>query len=129
MKINVIPLHQKTDERGSLVQNESEKIRESMKHFFVSYSKPGVVRGQHYHLGKIEWFLVVKGKAEIFMEDIESKERQSLKVESSNPQIVEMPIKVAHSIKNIGDEEMILVAIVNEPLDENNPDTFPYKLI
>ncbi len=129
MKIKTIKLEKKEDARGSLVQNESTEIRNRMKHFFVSTSKKGVIRGQHYHTEKVEWFLVIKGRARIYFEDINTHEKDSVELVETNPQVVEVPVLIAHSIENIGTEEMILLAIVNEPLDKNNPDTFPYKVI
>lgn len=129
MKIKTIKLEKKEDVRGALIQNESAEIRNKMKHFFVSTSKEGVVRGQHYHTKKVEWFLVIKGSAKIYFEDINTHEKDNLNLSESDPQIVEVPPLVAHSIKNTGNKEMVLLAIVNEPLDNKNPDTFPYKVI
>lgn len=129
MKIKTIKLEKKEDARGSLIQNESPEIRNRMKHFFVSASKNGVIRGQHYHTKKVEWFLVIKGRARIYFEDISTHEKDSVELVETNPQVVEVPVLVAHSIENIGTEEMILLAIVNEPLDKKSPDTFPYKVI
>lgn len=129
MKVNIVDLDTKTDERGSLSQNVSEEVKNQMKHFFVSYSNPGSIRGQHYHTKKIEWFYIIKGEAEIVLENIKTKERKKLKSTSDKPQLVKMEPGIAHAIKNTGKEEMILLALVNESLDQNNPDTFPYKVI
>ncbi len=129
MKIKTIKLKKKEDLRGALIQNESAEVRNKMKHFFVSTSKPDVIRGQHYHTKKMEWFLVIKGTARIYFEDIKTHEKDNLNLDADSPQIVEVPSLIAHSIKNTGNEEMMLLAIVNEPLDEKNPDTFPYKVI
>ena len=129
MKIKPIKLKKKEDLRGALIQNESAEVRNKMKHFFVSTSKPDVIRGQHYHTKKMEWFLVIKGTARIYFEDIKTHEKDNLNLDADSPQIVEVPSLIAHSIKNTGNEEMMLLAIVNEPLDEKNPDTFPYKVI
>lgn len=129
MKIDIVDLEIKSDDRGILIQNQDEEIRSSMKHFFVSFSEPGVIRGQHYHNRKIEWFFIVEGKAEVYLEDITSKEREKIILDSSKPQIIKMPIKVAHAIKNNGDGKMLLLAIVNEPFNESDSDTFPYKVI
>lgn len=129
MKIKATALKKKEDDRGILFQNENRDIRDKMKHFFVSVSKPKAVRGQHYHTKKTEWFLVIKGKAKIYFEDLKTKEKDEVDVNADSPQIVEVPPMIAHAIKNIGKEKMMLLAIVNEPLDEDSPDTFSYKVI
>jgi len=129
MKIKVTTLSKKIDARGWLIENESSIIRDSMKHFLVSVSKPGIIRGQHYHLRKKEWFIVIKGKAEVVFEDIKTKEKTKVVLNGDIPEVIETFPLIAHSFKNIGKEDMYLMAIVNEPLNKNDPDTFPYKVI
>lgn len=129
MKIKVFSLDKKQDDRGWLIENESSVIRNAMKHFLVSVSKPGAVRGQHYHKNKKEWFIVIKGTAEVVFEDVNTKESTRIVVDGKEPKVIETFPLIAHAFKNIGKDEMYLVAIVNEPLDRKNPDTFPYKVI
>lgn len=129
MKIKIIQLDKKQDERGWLIENESNAIRDSMRHFLVSVSKPGAVRGQHYHKNKKEWFMVVRGKAEVVFEDINTKKLARTVVNGEDPKIIEALPLVAHAFKNIGKDDMYLIAIVNEPLDQKDPDTFTYKVI
>ena len=50
------------DERGSF----TELVRTNeCGQFSISFSKKGIVRGNHYHHTKLERFIVVKGKAKI----------------------------------------------------------------
>lgn len=129
MTIKTITHTVKSDPRGWLVQNEDNEIGKQVKHFFVSTSKRNAIRGQHYHLKKKEWFLVIKGEARIVFEDIKSKERSEILVSASRPTTVEVPPRLAHAIQNVGKGEMYLVALVNEPLNPKNPDTFFYKVL
>lgn len=124
MKIDMYPLKVRSDERGWLVQNEYPFLSRAMKHFFVSCSKPGVVRGQHFHTKKQEWFLIIKGKAKISFEHLKTHEHEDVVVSGDKPTIVAVPPHVGHKIENIGREDMFLLALVNEPLDQANPDTF-----
>ncbi|MBI5449592.1 WxcM-like domain-containing protein [Candidatus Gottesmanbacteria bacterium] len=124
MKIDTYPLKVRRDERGWLVQNEYPFLSRAMKHFFVSYSKKGVVRGQHFHTKKQEWFLIIKGKAKISFEDLKTHEREEVVVSGDKPTMVAVPAGVAHKLENIGQGEMFLLAFVNEPLDQAKPDTF-----
>ena len=34
-----------------------------------------------------------------------------------------------HAFENVGKNEMILIALVNEVLDHDNPDTYRYKIM
>ena len=122
-------LKKRVDSRGWLVENELDIIRRSMRHFLISLSKPGSIRGQHYHTKKREWFLVLAGQATLVFEDIRSKERRSIRLNQNKPTVVEIPPMVAHAIKNDGKSKMMLLGIVNEHLDPKHRDTFPYKVI
>ena len=43
--------------------------------------------------------------------------------------LIKNPPNHAHAIKNIGGDEMILLALVNEVMDQKDPDTYPYKVL
>ena len=92
--------------------------------FSISFSKPGIVRGNHYHHTKMERFIVVKGKAKITFESVVDNTRKEFLVDDSNIQIVTIPVGYTHNIENIGDDEMILVMWCNELFDEKKPDTY-----
>ncbi len=117
------------DDRGSLFENTLPQIMNNSKHFFVSKSKTGVIRGYHYHERKEEWFCVLEGKARIVLKDIETNKIEEIVVDAKEGKVVFIPSNMAHAIENIGDGEMIFIAFVNEIFDHNNPDTFEYKVI
>ena len=75
---NKVNLREFKDARGSLIENTSEEIFKQTKHFFISKSKSGVIRGNHYHKRKLEWFLVIKGKAKLVSENVKTKERTEM---------------------------------------------------
>ena len=63
-----------SDERGWLVEMlKKNEIKEDIKQIYVATIKPGRVRGNHYHLNRTEWFLVIGEKAEIYLQDIKTK--------------------------------------------------------
>lgn len=128
MKINKTLLQKKEDRRGWLVENVDPKVRNSMKHFLISTSKPGAVRGQHYHKRKTEWIVIIQGQARIYLEDLDTNEKTQLKVSGEKPEMIEARPMLAHAIENIGKKELYLLAVASEPLDPNDQDTFPYKV-
>lgn len=121
----VLTVEKHSDERGAFV--ELVKTKESGQ-FSVSYSKPGVVRGNHYHHTKIERFMVIKGKARINFSSIFGDNKISFEVDDKDIKIVTIPVGYTHNIENVGDGEMILMIWCNEIFDEKNPDTF-YKKV
>lgn len=120
-----IKLDQNVDERGSFC--ELDKTFDSGQ-FSISYSLPGVIRGNHYHHTKMERFIVIKGKAKIILKHIVSGERYTYNVDDKNLKIITIPVGYTHSIENCGDDEMIFVLWCNELFDPDCPDTF-YKRV
>lgn len=91
---------------------------------FYSVSKPGVIRGNHYHKRKIETFCVIEGEALIRMRNRSTDEIKEFKVSGDKPQLIEMRINWTHNIQNTSQSEMRLLVWANEVFDPNDPDTF-----
>lgn len=91
-----------------------------------SYFKapPGVTRGGHYHQSKSEKFLVVQGSALFKYRNINSNELHELLVSASDCRMVDSIPGWAHSIKNVGSEELIVILWANEIFDPQYPDTY-----
>ena len=114
------------DERGAFV----ELLRTNeCGQFSVSYSKPGIVRGNHYHHTKLERFIVIKGRAKISFSSVVDDTKYSFVVDDSEIKIVTIPVGYTHNIENIGDDEMILAIWCNELFDKEKPDTYFRKVI
>ena len=73
--IKPIRLRRFFDDRGYLVENSAPEVLGNVRHFLYTVSKPGVVRGNHYHEKKVEWFCILKGECRFVTEDINTKER------------------------------------------------------
>ena len=65
------PLQIRADERGSLAEMMKSK---TFGQIFVSRTKPGITRGNHYHHTKTEKFMVVEGDAVIRFRQINDTE-------------------------------------------------------
>ncbi|WP_421506697.1 NAD-dependent epimerase/dehydratase family protein [Erwinia rhapontici] len=91
-------------------------------------AKPGVVRGGHYHHTKNEKFIVVAGTALFCFEHIDSGEKYEITVSSENTQIVETIPGWAHNIKNISQENLIVLLWANEIFDREHPDTIYWSM-
>jgi UDP-2-acetamido-2,6-beta-L-arabino-hexul-4-ose reductase len=114
-------LENHSDNRGSFV----EVIR-LMSGGQVSFSttKPGVIRGNHYHTRKAERFAVIKGKAKIELRRIGTDKKQTFLLDGQRPSFVDMPIWYTHNITNIGDEDLYTIFWINEHFNPDDPDTF-----
>lgn len=114
-----------TDDRGSFI--EVFKLEKGGQ---VSYSttKPGITRGNHYHIRKNEKFCVISGKASIKLRRIGTDKVIEYIVSGDQPAWVEMPIYYTHNITNIGDTELVTLFWINEHFNPNDPDTFFEKV-
>jgi UDP-2-acetamido-2,6-beta-L-arabino-hexul-4-ose reductase len=111
----------KKDERGDLF----EWIKSSsFGQVFVSTTKPGVTRGNHFHHLKTEKFLVIRGEAEIKFRSVLSEEIVVYAVSGDYPRVVDIPPGYTHSITNTGRNELITLFWANEIFDSSKPDTY-----
>jgi UDP-2-acetamido-2,6-beta-L-arabino-hexul-4-ose reductase len=113
------------DERGRFA--EVLKTKDSGQFSFFT-SKPGEVRGEHYHHTKNEKFLVISGKAIFKFRNIISDVEYSISTTSEKLQIVETIPGWAHNIQNIGTSEMLVILWANEVYDDDKSDTYSYSI-
>lgn len=110
-----------TDNRGSLF--EAVKAHNGGQSF-LSTTKPGITRGNHFHTRKIERFLVVNGEAEICLRKIFTDEVQVFKVSGEQPSYVDIPTMHTHNITNTGNQELVTLFWTHEFFDPQNSDTY-----
>jgi len=113
--------HKITDERGWLVETVKAG---SGGQCFVSTTKPGVTRGNHFHRRKVERFFVLQGKAEIKIRKLFTNDVVTFNLDGNNPSFVDIPTLCTHNITNIGDNELITLFWADEFFDPENPDTY-----
>ena len=116
-----IALKLNQDNRGSFV--ETMRLNSGGQVSF-STTKPGIIRGNHFHTRKAERFAVIKGKALIELRKIGSKKVMTFELDGDNPACVDMPIWHTHNIRNIGEDDLYTIFWINEQYDQNDPDTF-----
>lgn len=113
-----LPLH--SDARGDLF--EAVKSLNGGQ-TFISTTKPGVTRGNHYHGRKVERFLVLSGEAVIRIRKLFTKEIVEWKVSGSVPQYIDMPTFCTHNITNIGTSDLTTLFWAHEIFDPQRSDT------
>lgn len=91
---------------------------------FISRTKPGITRGNHYHDTKTEKFIVVEGEGVIRFRHVECDDVIEYRVSGDRPSVVDIPVGYTHSIENVGDREMVTLFWACEPFDPERPDTY-----
>ncbi|TWT34013.1 NAD dependent epimerase/dehydratase family protein [Posidoniimonas corsicana] len=111
----------KADDRGELY--EIIKLATGGQVFF-STTKPGVIRGNHFHTRKVEWFCVLKGEAVIRLRPLHGDSVKQFRVSGDQPQFISIPVLHTHHIENVGDDELLTMFWCNEVFDQSDPDTY-----
>jgi len=134
MEYTLKKIEKHTDERGFLVEflKKSEMPEGHDKFgqiYYVTFDNAGVIRGNHYHSHKYEWFGVVFGDVQIDIEDVETKERKSFLISPTGQEFVRLGIgpNVAHAVKCLSEKAILIDYFTGEYSPENS-DTFFYKL-
>jgi len=116
-----IDLQLHSDPRGSLF----EAIRsDGQGQTFLSTTKPDITRGNHFHLHKVERFLVVQGKAKIRLRKVFDDEVHTFDVDGEHPQAIDIPTLHTHNITNVGDEPLMTLFWSAELFNPATPDTY-----
>jgi UDP-2-acetamido-2,6-beta-L-arabino-hexul-4-ose reductase len=89
----------------------------------VNVSKPGITKGNHYHMTKNEKYLVVSGKCEIKLRQVFSEKVISYVCDDKHLRVVDIPTGYTHSITNIGKKDSVTLMWASELYDPNIPDT------
>lgn len=118
----IFDLKMNEDDRGSF----TELLKtENCGQFSINISKPGIVKGQHWHHTKWEFFIVVSGKGLIQQRKIGSDEVLNFRVSGDKIQAVHMLPGYTHNIINLSEtENLVTVMWANENFNPNMPDTF-----
>jgi UDP-2-acetamido-2,6-beta-L-arabino-hexul-4-ose reductase len=91
---------------------------------FFSTTKPGVIRGNHFHARKVEWFCVLRGEAVIRLRRVGGERIREFRVSGASPEFISIPALHTHQIENIGEDDLLTMFWCNEIFQPADPDTF-----
>lgn len=135
MDYKLVPSTRRRDKRGYLVDFlKADELKGEDKLFgqmyYIIFERPGAVRGNHYHKNKKEWFVVAKGRVQIILEHVKTKERKMLTLDGYKDEYIRLEIgpNIAHAFTNLTRTAM-MVNYCNKPYHHDNPDSEPYILI
>jgi len=89
---------------------------------------PGTIKAFHWHQKQDDLWFIASGKAAIVLHDLRDDsdtkgETQTIVTEGEkNPQLVLIPVGVAHGYKVLGDKPVSLFYHTTEPYNIENPD-------
>ena len=116
------PLKMNVDARGSFTELlKTDKCGQ----FSVNISKPGVIKGNHWHHSKWEFFMVVSGHGLIQERKLDSDEVLNFEVSGDKIEAIHMLPGYVHNIINLSTtENLVTVMWANEAFDPAHPDCY-----
>ena len=96
---------------------------------FLSWTEPGVERGNHFHRGKVERFLVISGNAQIRVRRLFDDTVHRFDVSGERLEAIDMPVLHVHSIVNTGDRPLLTLFWAHEIFDPDNADTYAHPVL
>lgn len=115
------PLNMNCDSRGSFTEMFRTPERGQIS---VNISKPGIVKGNHWHHTKNEKFIVVSGQGVIRFRRIGDSKVIEYPVSGEKIEVVDIPAGYTHNIENTGDTDMATIMWASECFDPERPDTY-----
>jgi UDP-2-acetamido-2,6-beta-L-arabino-hexul-4-ose reductase len=115
------PLTLNADERGNLFEAVKEL---NGGQTFISTTRPGITRGNHFHFHKVERFCVLRGEATIRMRRMSDNRTLSFDVTGDVPCFVDMPTLWTHNITNTGSGELLTLFWAHEIFNPEATDTY-----
>jgi len=109
------------DNRGNFVEIIKEKIGGQVS---FSTTKPGIIRGNHFHTRKLERFSVIKGSAIIKLRKVGTNIVHSFFLSEDEPSFVDIPLWHVHNIENVGSQDLFTIFWINEYYNPIDSDTY-----
>lgn len=91
---------------------------------FISITKPGITRGNHYHNTKPEKFCVISGKAKIKFKHLVTEKVITYEVMGAKPKVIDIPTGYIHNISNVGNDDLITLFWSGEVFNSEKTDTY-----
>jgi UDP-2-acetamido-2,6-beta-L-arabino-hexul-4-ose reductase len=107
------------DTRGFVFEPLDGELLANQKNTHVVVSRPGAVRGNHYHLRGTET-LVVCGPALVRIR--KGRETKDWSIPADTTCRLVIPPGISHAIQNTGDADTLLISFNTEPHVPEKPD-------
>lgn len=126
-KIKELEIH--LEKRGWFIEMlRRNGLKDEIKQISVASIKPGRIRGNHYHLNKTEWFFIINGKANFYLENPRTRARICLRISSKKPKVITVFPRIAHAVENIDKKTIYFIEADSVVYNHKKPDSIPYPI-
>jgi quercetin dioxygenase-like cupin family protein len=117
----LVPTFQRRDGRGLFVEALNGGPWETL---VFGTMKRDAEMGHHYHKKTDVFFCLTKGRAEVAIEHVGTRERERLLLEA--PQGVRLRVNESHAIRFLEDSDFVMLKSLR--YDPDDPDTFAHRI-
>lgn len=119
--VYTVPIRLYGDDRGSFCETFRKEwfphVNWDETQMNRSISKPGVLRGLHYHLNQVDYWFLTSGRIRVGLADLRAdsptyKVGTTLEINAEEPTGLFIPVGVAHGFYSLTD--IILLYVVNQ---------------
>ena len=129
--VEVKKLVRHPDDRGFFMEilRDDDELLKRFGQASLSKSYPGVIKAFHYHKRQDDIWIFPVGNAQVVLHDMreDSPTKGATNVfylGEDNPQIVVIPVGVAHGYRVLGNTPAVIVYFTTESYDPKNPDEY-----
>jgi mannose-6-phosphate isomerase-like protein (cupin superfamily) len=111
--------------KGEMAQilNRANETFKLLVYWDLDSARNGQERGHHYHARKTEYFYILSGEIELYVEDLETSEKKTLVLKAGSRLTISP--RVAHAFRSLTYSQVLEYS--PEPYDPS--DTHPYKVV
>lgn len=125
-RVRIREIETRADKRGEVLEPVSGDELRKFQNCHVVVSRPGAVRGNHYHRVRHET-MIVQGPALVRLRDAAGS--RDVEVPSRAAYRIDVPAGIPHAVKNTGDEPGLVVVFATRSFDREDPDVYEEVLI
>jgi len=114
-------IYSEKGEMAQIINREGDSFRQIV-YWDIDSPRSGVDRGHHYHQKKTDRLYVISGEVELLLEDPQTGERATVKLDTGDRVLIAPGI--AHAVRSLTYAQVLEYAL--DPYDP--ADTYPYKL-
>ncbi len=125
-----IPDTSNSDEKqGYLMEvlRDDDKLLKKFGQTTFTLAHPGTIKAFHWHKRQDDLWFFAQGKASVVLHDLRENsptngETQTILVDENDPQLILIPVGVAHGYKALGDKPVLLFYHTTESYNAAAPD-------
>ncbi len=129
--VEIKALKWRCDERGNLLEvlRRDDGIFSAFGQAYVTSAYPDIVKAWHYHKKQDDYMAVISGMMKIVLYDSRSGsktkgETNEFYAGEKNPILIKIPAHVYHGFMCVSEHESIVLNIVTEPYNRDQPDEY-----